>query len=92
VLINYYSNLTVINPDINKMGSLIKQNISVYMVSSVLPYLPGKDQKYNYFLEEFNKSFEFRVVGAFYNEDWHGRVLSRNVFIERIYQIEYKRD
>ncbi|MCX9010268.1 MAG: phospholipid carrier-dependent glycosyltransferase [Candidatus Methanoperedens sp.] len=86
-LINYYTNLTTIQPNINAVESLLNQNRSVYVLGRVMAYYHG-----NEFAEEGEKRFNFKLVGVFPSEDWHGTVLNRLVFMEHVYRIEYKRD
>lgn len=85
-LINYYSNLTIIQPDVNNVETLLKQNRSVYMVSTGMSYRRGRD-----FIDAGRNRFDYTPVGIFLNEDWHGRVLYRLVFAEFVYRIEYRR-
>ncbi len=85
--INYYTNLTIIQPDINTVENMLKQNKSVYIIGTVIAYENGRD-----FITEGKKRFVFKELGTFPNEDWHGRVLNRFIFMETIYQISDKRD
>ena len=80
--INYYTNLTIIQPDINNVENILKQNKSVYMIGIVIAYENGMD-----FFNEGNKRFDFKEVGTFPNEDWHGRALNKLIFMEKIYRI-----
>jgi len=85
--INYYTNLTIIQPDINIVENMLKQNKSVYIIGTVMAYENGRD-----FIIEGEKRFDFKEVGTFPNEDWHGRVLNRFTFMETIYRITDKSD
>ncbi|HEY9204653.1 MAG TPA: hypothetical protein VIO58_01930 [Candidatus Methanoperedens sp.] len=85
--INYYTNLTIIQPNINIVENMLKQNKSVYMISTIITYENGRD-----FIAEGRKQFDFKESGTFPNEDWHGRALNRYIFMETIYRISDKRD
>jgi|GEM_PF-2998258 len=85
--IYYYTNLSIIGPNISNVEKLLGENMSVYMVESVNAYEEGQK-----FISAGREKFDFIALQGFFNEDWHGRALNRKIFYERIYRIELRRE